>query len=216
MSNSSAQTRTLGLKALYFLSLAALCLAVVNGPAQAGWIGSTGYTNVVCAMGNIDAISLSDGNIAQKSPTVVALEGLTLNCDGSCFMDVHYGFTWYGYEPGQLDFTLTLDGTSNAADAQGWVSIWLDGGHSQNWTVTGSSLAMTPLQFSIDGDGSPVSVSGMFHASLPSGGLVQWGGTSLDFEILDASAAAPEPTSALLFAAGFGLVEFLRRKIRRR
>lgn len=215
MSNSSVQARTLGLKALYFLSLTALCLYVVNGPAQAGWIGSTGYTNVVCTMGNIDAVSTSRGYIAQKSPTVVALEGFVLNCDGRCFMDVQYGFTWSDYAPGPLDFTLTLDGTSNAADAQGWVSIWLDGGHNQNWSVTGSSLVMTPLQFSINGDGSPVSVSGLFHAYLPSGGIVQWGATSLDFQISEASAALPEPTSALLFAAGLGLVEFLRRKARR-
>ncbi len=213
MRSHPVQARGIGLKALYFLSLAALCVYIVNGPARAGTIASGSYTfaNVNEPLGSL--VDSSPGYIAQKGPNLVALEYLNLNCFGYCFVQESFGFAWTDYVGDQVDITITLTGVNYSPTAYG--NIMISGWGLRDWrTNPDSTLSMTPIHYSVAADGSPVWISGTFNYWAPSGGIVRWEGTSLDFQ-LDDEGSVPEPGSALLFVAGLSMVEFLRRKSRR-
>jgi hypothetical protein len=221
------------LKALYALSLLALCIYIVSGPALAGTIGSTvgcgGYdptipstdTSVTVTSGIGSAVP---GSIHVTDPYTVALENVSFSCDPSsqsaCSARLDFWFFGTGYsDPFQLWVHLT--GTSTDPGAYG--SLRIDGVASPaNWTANSSGgLSMDDLGFTVTpyaGNGNWWEVNGHFYVdSLAIGKSISWGSTSLDFNQTppDQPPPVPEPTSAVVVVAGLAWIEFLRRKCHR-
>ena len=201
----------LNLKLLYFLTLGALCLYVTSGPASATSV--VGSAPLLVNLGIVSGTSTGDDG-TQLDWTGVAWEELygytvhldaTATCQGaagqSCAGTV--GFSFAAFSPGRI--TVSLVGTSDDSGAEGTADLY---GTTQPWSISGGNISMTP--FLVNVPGSFGAYFGHFDiASLAAG-------HSLELPIdLGSGSSVPEPGSALLLVGGIGLVEFLRRKIRR-
>jgi hypothetical protein len=210
----------LGLKALYALSLLALCIYVVEVPATAVPFINGPTISCTQSWGSITSGtgtgSVNPGAFRVIDPYHLNLENVTVSCDADstvfCGAYLGFAFSGAGYFVDQLNFVVQLTGTSTDAEARG--SVTVNSTSSSSWSVSGGALVMDPLYFSVspDPDYGSFWVSGEFLIdSLAPGTQIQWGATSLDF----AATAAPEPSSALVLLAGLAWVGFLRRKCRR-
>jgi hypothetical protein len=201
------------LKAFYFLTLCALCLYVAIGPAQAG-ITNPQLINPGMGIGN------TTGNLEWETPlnwvganTPNAALGFDVECGAASPCTGTVGFDFNIFQAALV--TISLSGFSDNR-ATGTVAFYdgKPGGETtQNWTVSGGALLMTPFTVSVPGSYDGV-YSGEFTFNLPAGAEL-WvpNVTSLDFTTNLPASDTPEPGSALLLGAGIAFVGFLRRKV---
>jgi hypothetical protein len=211
----------LNYKLLYLFTLAALCLYMVTAPAQASSVVSSPYitsawTDVASSTGDP---TISAGSFNTSDPYHVKLDNVDVECPetASCMVDIQFYIIGMSFPATPLVFVVSLTGSSSDPGAYGVVSID-DPGVQANWHTGGAGdlpLVLDPLSFSVTPNYlGNFEVQGHFIiSSLPAGGEVSWGLSSLDFNASDAS-GVPEPASALLLVGGLALVEFLRRKAR--
>jgi hypothetical protein len=198
------------LKLLYLLTLAALCLYVTTGPAEA--ITSVNIGPISGATASFEGGAPPVGLDVSYGPTFapdwgnrVDLGVNVLCVSAPCAATVDFNF--YVSAPGSI--TVELHGTSNDPNAEGAV-LFPFSDADPPWDVNGD------FQLSMDPFTVPVGVGryyGQFTiTSLAEGGFVNLGPESLEFTY---NSAVPEPGSALLLGAGIAFVAFLRRKTQR-
>ena len=203
------------LKLLYSLCLVALCLYVVSGPAKAIQITSpfveSGWTSLGSSSGNPD---VSVGNLfVSNAASLIKLDGVDVECPpggGSCMAEVNFGFVGMDY-PAQNTMTVTLNGYTSSPNVTGYVSINNPVSLQTPLTVNGTQLSMNQLQFGMSGPSWYLSGAFVITSMSP-GSTVEWGETSLDFNLGAPDNTVPEPATAATLVAGVALVEFLRRK----
>ena len=208
------------LKLLYFLTLAVLCLYVITVPAGATVSSGPYITSAWTSIGSTTGEpSVSPGSIS-FDPYHPVLDNVDVECEstGGCSADINFWIIGMDYPTVPLRFDVSLEGFSSDPNAYGAVSIQ-DPSTSARWlvgAVGNTSLVMDPFHFTVTpNSGGSWEIAGTFSiASLAQGREVQWGDSSLDFDI-SRDSGVPEPSSALLFVAGLAAVEFLRRRSRR-
>ena len=220
MSPQPASRSRFWIQALYALSLLAMGIYVVTGPALAVPIGCTIGSPTIVSTGTTIGCTLGSAFVESGSwnvidPYTVALEDVSISCpaglSGGCSTSLGFHFGGENYfSPFYLFVHLT--GTSTDPGANGTASTSSSG--YAYWTVSGNNLQMERLPIPITPDsGGHFWVEGQFSVySLANGTNIQWGKTSLDFDRTDD--AVPEPASALILVGGLAWLEFLRRKRR--
>jgi len=224
--NDQRSGRKAGLKVLYALSLAALCIYVVAGPIVAGTITSSfnGFTS------NGDVRSWNYGQTFMSGNTAIWLND-QVRCNGDCVAYFSYELTineltdtthilnisLLGYDAVQHtvnDPVLYTSGNElvTLSNAGGDITTEMI-----SWSFNNGVFQSDPLTLTVDGTWFRLSGTRYRSAYVVGGYLSSEVAVTQYVTITDETPPAsdtPEPTSASLVVLGFAVTEYLRRKSR--
>ena len=218
--------RKAGLKVLYALSLAALCIYVVAGPIVAGTITSSfnGFTS------GGDVIRWAYGDTFLFGNNGVWLND-QVRCNGDCTAYFSYELTFNEFTNATHILNISLMGYDAVQHTVNDPVLYTSGNETItlsnasgdittrmiSWSLNNGVFQSDPLTLTVDGTWFRLSGMRFRSAYVVDGYLFSEVAISQFVTITDEAPPAsdtPEPTSASLFVLGFVVTEYLRRKSR--